>query len=234
MALAVGVTCGLLPPPLRGGDRMDPGFKHVGRTHLFSGARGDSIVRRLAAVLVSAAALTLEAGCGVFPEKMSRDDARLKPMFDAMARIDRDAMGFTRIGDDAEIRVEWVDSRFERLLFGPKNYDVMLHVGGRASRTVAFKKMGSAYEWLGEQETFEGPRKYKTPDGTFNESITIDYERVPIFGFPLNSLAVSYSGEEAELAWPKKLSLDDVRPWLEKWRSAPATPAIRHRRGLND
>jgi len=36
-------------------------------------------------------------------------------------------------------------------------------------------------------------------------------------GFPTNTLAVVYSGEEPELAWPQQLTLDKVRPWLEKW-----------------
>jgi len=139
-------------------------------------------------------------------------------MFDAMATVDRRVMGFTPIEGDADIRVEWVNRKFDSLLhLGPKKYDAMLHVSGKTSRTVAFRRTDNGYEWIGEQETFEGPRKYHSVDGTFNEAITITYDRVPISGFPTNTVAIDYRGEEPDLTWPKQLSLDIVRPWLKKW-----------------
>jgi len=139
-------------------------------------------------------------------------------MFDAMARVDRRPMGFTSIERDASIRIEWEHRQFDSLLrLGSRNYDVMLHVSGKTSRTVAFRRVGDGYEWIGEQEIFEGPRKYDSVDGTFNEAITVNYDRVPISGFPINTTAVLYQGEEPELAKPRQLSLDDVRPWLKKW-----------------
>ena len=139
-------------------------------------------------------------------------------MFDAMARVDRRAMGFTPIEDGANIRIEWVHRNYDSILrLGPKSYDAMLHVSGKTSRTVAFKRNTNGYEWLGEQETFEGPRKYDSVDGTFNEAITVNYDRVPISGFPVNTIAIVYRGEEPELAGPQHLSLDAIRPWLKKW-----------------
>lgn len=161
-----------------------------------------------------------EAGCGQFPERVSFDDPRLKPMFDAMARVDRRSMGFTPMKPSAEIRVEWPTPKFDAIMhLEPKHYDVMLHIGGKPSRTVAFKRTNGGYEWIGEQETFEGPRRYESPDGTFNEEITITYDRVPISGFPVNTVSIVYSGEEPALAWPQhpNLSLQDVRPWLKRW-----------------
>jgi len=153
-------------------------------------------------------ALLLELGCGLIPERVSRDDPRLKPMFNAMARVDRGAMGFTPIARDADIRLEWGRRR---------SYDAMLHVSGKTSRTIAFKRTDNGYEWIGEQETFEGPREYHSVDGTFNEAITITYDRVPISGSPINTIAIDYRGEEPELASPRRLSLDAIRPWLKKW-----------------
>ena len=150
----------------------------------------------------------LELGCGLIPERVSSDDPRLRPMFDAVARVDRGAMGFTAIPRDSEILLEWGRGR---------SYDAMLHVYGKTSRTIAFRRIDKGYEWIGEQETFEGPKEYDSPDGTFNEAITINYDRVPISGHPINTLAISYRGEEPALAEPEKLSLDVVRPWLKKW-----------------
>ena len=129
-------------------------------------------------------------------------------MLNAMGKVDRQAFGFTRIGRDADIRLE----------LGPSHgYDAMLHIDGKTSHTVAFKSVGVGYEWIGEQETFKGPRKYKTPDGEFYEEITLNYDKVPISGFPINQLSVAYSGEDPTLAFPRQLSLEDVRPILVRW-----------------
>jgi hypothetical protein len=160
----------------------------------------------------------LEFACGVIPEQVPRDDARLKPLFDAMARVDRRSMGFTDIARDAHISVEWPTPRFDRALrLGPKAYDVMLHVSGKTSRTVAFRRTVDGYEWIGEQERFEGPRTYDFEDGSFREAITINYDRVPISGFPTDTVAILYSGEEPELVWPRQLTLEQIQPWLQKW-----------------
>ena len=157
-------------------------------------------------------AVLIGPACGVFPEGVSHDDPRLKPMLEAMDRVDRRAMGFTPIARDASIRLEQV-GRWRR----NRNYDVMLHIRGKTSRTVAFTRTESGYEWIGEQETFTGPREYETVDGRFQETITINYERVPISGFPLNRVAAIYGGEEPALVDPLFLSLETVRPWLKKW-----------------
>src|SRR5688572_20655437 len=102
--------------------------------------------------------------CGLIPEKVSIDDPRVKPMLEAIARVDRKVYGFTQVTGDATIRVE---------LRARAGYDAMLHVDGRTSRTIAFKSVDSGYEWIGEQEIFKGPRTYKSVDGEFRESITL-------------------------------------------------------------
>ena len=129
-------------------------------------------------------------------------------MFDAMARVDRRAMWFSPIARDADIRLEWGRRR---------NYDAMLHVYGKTSMTIAFKRTDNGYEWIGEQEIFEGPREYDSPDGKFKEAITITYNRVPISGFPLNTIAIDYRGDEPELVSARRLSLNAIRRWLKKW-----------------
>jgi len=107
--------------------------------------------------------------CGVVPEKVSIHDPRVKPMLEAVAKVDRQASGFSPVSRDAVIHLER----------GPRHgYDVMLHIDGKTSRTIAFRSVGSGYEWIGEQEIFEGPRKYKTVDGEFLESITLTYDKV--------------------------------------------------------
>src|SRR5262245_29240765 len=94
--------------------------------------------------------------CHLIPDKVTSDDPRVKAMFEAMAQVDRSALGFTPISRDASIHLEQ----------GPRRgYDAMLHIDGKTSRTVAFRSVDSGYEWIGEQENFEGPRVYQTVDG---------------------------------------------------------------------
>ena len=42
----------------------------------------------------------------------------------------------------------------------------MLHLGGKTIRTIAFRKNAAGFLWIGEQEVFEGPKMYKSVDGT--------------------------------------------------------------------
>jgi len=164
------------------------------------------MVSRGRAVLV---AYVLLAGCGILPERVSRDDGRLKPMFEAMSRVDRRSLGFTDVAPDAPIKIEW----------GPRHgYDVMLHITAKTARTVAFRRTPSGYDWIGEQEIFQGPAKYQTPDGEFSECITITFERVHISGVPLNRITVDYWGDDPELSRLRpQLTLDDARPRLNRW-----------------
>lgn len=71
-------------------------------------------------------------------------------MWDAVAAVDRQAMGFTSIERDADIMLEGES----------KTYDAMLHIYGTTSRTIAFREVDGNYEWIGEQEIHTGPRKY--------------------------------------------------------------------------
>src|SRR5687768_14097363 len=99
-------------------------------------------VTQVGSVFVPVAVL-LVVGCGTIPERLPRDDARLTMLFEAMARVDRVGMGFTPVSREADIRLE--GSR-------RGSYDAMLHVSGKTSRTVAFKRAYNGYEWVGEQE----------------------------------------------------------------------------------
>jgi hypothetical protein len=93
----------------------------------------------------------------------------------------------------------------------------MLHLAGKTSRTIAFRKNAADYSWIGEQEIFEGPKMYKSVDGTFHEEVTLTFEREHVSGVPLNNLSVSYMGEDPRLAGRVNLSLSDVRPILKEW-----------------
>ena len=93
----------------------------------------------------------------------------------------------------------------------------MLQITAKTSRTVAFRRDNGGYVWIGEQENFQGPKKYKSEDGTFNEAVTLTYETQKVSGYPLNQLNVTYMGDDPRLTGRSNLSLSDVRPILKEW-----------------
>ncbi len=148
------------------------------------------------------------AGCGMTPEKVTMDDPRIQPLLQAASSFDRAAFGFTPLPQTADVR--WERRPTER-------YDAMLHIYGKTSRTIAFKNTSMGFKWIGEQESFQGPKKFKTPDGTLQESITLTYELQNISGYPTNRLNISYFGDDSRLAYRNNISLDYAKPVLTEW-----------------
>jgi hypothetical protein len=77
------------------------------------------------------------------------------------------------------------------------------------------------YQWLGEQESFEGPRMWDTPDGSFHEQVVITYYKQAVPG-EYQGLTIKYSGPDDKLMMPRprpnySLTLSEVNPLLEKW-----------------
>ena len=150
-------------------------------------------------------------GCGFVPERVRVDDPRVVELMDAARTVDRATLGFSPIDLTGEFRLEWRPRA---------GYDAMLHVNGRTSRTIAFRRSATSYEWIGEQETFEGPREYDTLDGQFHEAIIITYEKVPLSEAPLNKIDIQYRGEDHRLLnldLHDELSLNEVEPVLVEW-----------------
>jgi hypothetical protein len=150
------------------------------------------------------------AGCGFIPEHASLSDSRIKPLLDAVAAVDRASLGFTPIQADA--KVTW-ERRPQR------DYDQMLHIYGRTSRTIAFRKTESGFRWIGEQEIYTGPHTYDSVDGKYREQMTVTYkgEQVAMHGHPLKRLVITYHGEDSRLRHLRGLTWDEVRPILREW-----------------
>lgn len=147
-------------------------------------------------------------GCDIVPRKVAIDDPRIQPLLTAAAAFPRATYGFTPIPKQALVR--WESRPTTR-------YDAMLHIEGKTPRTIAFKRDTSSYRWIGEQETFEGPNKYKTEDGTFNEAVVLTYEIESISGYPLDRLNVTYRGEDSRFSERPNLTLAEIRPLLRQW-----------------
>lgn len=158
--------------------------------------------------LILSFALIVFVGCDILPRKVAIDDPRIRPLLEAAASFHRANYGFTPIPKQALVR--WEARPTAR-------YDAMLHIEGKTSRTISFRKDGASYRWTGEQETFQGPNKYKTVDGTFNEQVTLTYEVEKDSGFPLNRLNVTYNGEDPRFSERTNLTLADVTPLLKGW-----------------
>jgi hypothetical protein len=131
-----------------------------------------------------------------------------------MYSVDRSQYGFTPIPKTGSVSIEGSSSH--------GGYDAMLHFGGNPYRTIAFRWDGKAYQWLGEQEEFEGPRTYETPDGRFHEHVVITFYREAVFG-AFQGLTIQYFGPDENLTTPRaertnrSLTLAEVSPVLEKW-----------------
>ena len=159
-------------------------------------------------VLLELAVVFLIVGCGIFPENVSVSDKRVQSLLKAAEDFDRLSYGFSPLPMSGRVSLE----------SKPRSgYDAMLHLGGKTSRTIAFRKNTSDYFWIGEREIFEGPKMYKSVDGTLHEEVTLTFEKEHVSGVPLNELNVSYRGEDPRLAGRVNLSLRDVTPILKEW-----------------
>ncbi len=156
--------------------------------------------------------LTL-TGCGLFPESVKMGDPKLKP-FSSMYKVNRKALGLSPIPAQADVRIETRSGSDAKRV----GYDAMLHIDADTSRTVAFKRNGNSYKWIGEQETYKGPGEYTTIDGTFNEEITITYDTSPVSGAPINTIYITYWGNNPRLTSKSNLTLKDVLPTLKLWQ----------------
>jgi hypothetical protein len=136
------------------------------------------------------------------------DDPQVRLLVKAAISFDRASYGFSPIPQNADVRLELRPTR---------RYDAMLHVAAKTSRTIAFRRENGGYVWIGEQESFKGPKKYKSVDGIFSEEVTLTYEIQGISGYPLNQLNVTYLGEDPRLTGRSNLTLSDVKPILKEW-----------------
>lgn len=149
--------------------------------------------------------------CGLIPRKVDYNNPELEKYWTAIKKVERKAMGFSEIEKDSKIALEEES-------FMEKPYDKMLHVYGSTSRTIAFGQLKNGdLKWIGEQEIYKGPNTYSTPDGEFNEQIVLTYELHPISGHEINKLNISYYGENSELVKQGNLTLEIVKPYMEKW-----------------
>jgi hypothetical protein len=158
---------------------------------------------------VSTIVIIVIAIYGFSPKKIDYADPELVPLWKAVEAVDRASMGFTPISKDSEIRIERSNG---------KKYDVMLHIYHHSSRTISFRKKEGGFVWTGEQELFDGPKKYSTPDGTINECIVLTYDKEKISGYPINVLNISYEGEDPRLSGRNALTLKDIQPILKEWK----------------
>ena len=159
--------------------------------------------------------LIIQSGCGLFPENVSLSDPQVQPLLKAMQQVDRASLGFTPVTTNSTIKLERRSSG--------GSYDVMLHVDGATSRTIAFRKTESGYRWIAEQESFQGPKWWRTVDGNFRESIEIDYQIERVEGIPTNNIFIRYYGEDINIAG-QTLTLAEVRPIIEKWKTLSVEP----------
>lgn len=161
-----------------------------------------------AAVVLAGLVAVLLQGCGLIPRKVTMDDPQVQRLVKAAGSFDRSLYGFSPIPRQADVRLE---------LRHTAQYDAVLQLATKTVRTITFRKDNGNYVWIGEQESFEGPKKYKTEDGTFNEAVILTYQTRRLSDYPLNQLSVTYRGEDPRLAGRNNLTLAVVKPILKEW-----------------
>jgi len=149
-------------------------------------------------------------GCGLFPQKISISDPEIKNLFSVAETFPREKYGFSSLptSPDTDIRIEHRKGG---------SYDIMLHIYGQTSRTIAFQRTPKGYKWIHEQEIFRGEKFYETPDGRLREQICITYEIEPVSASQIKVHRIDYSGEDSRLADTRTLTLEDVIPILVEW-----------------
>jgi hypothetical protein len=168
-------------------------------------------------LIVFAAGFAICTGCdhGLIPKQVSLSDPQLAPLLKAMEEVDRASLGFTAVKTNSQINLE---------LHSPGGaYDAMLHVYGGTARTIAFRKTASGYRWIAEEEIHQGPKWYQTVDGTFQESLVVEYQTERVNGIPTNQIYIQYTGSDRNLTG-REFTLAEVRPILQKWAATPVDP----------
>lgn len=170
--------------------------------------------------LLVAVAVVFLSGCDARTKKLSLSDPRVAPMLQAMAAVDRAALGFAPIPTNATALL---------LIRTVAGYDAMLNIfdtpalNAGVHRTIGFRKTATGYKCILEQEVHPGPKTF-TQSGnrdhqshTAHESILFTYQTESLTGRPLGKLCVDYTGPDSRLAGRKGLTLDEVRPILAEW-----------------
>jgi hypothetical protein len=169
---------------------------------------GNLVINMKKILLLVSTTLITFSSCWLVP--VNYNDRKVVPYLQAIASVKhlRDSLGFTAISHNARITIEG----------SSENYDAMLHVyQSISSRTIAFKRNGDKYLWIGEQEIFTGPKKFNTADGIFNETITFNYDKQLISGYPIDTLSIQYAGPDPALCPPNELSISKAKNIIGHW-----------------
>jgi hypothetical protein len=155
--------------------------------------------------------------------KVSLSDPQLAPMLQAIAAVDKAALGFTPIPTNAVVYLDGPRAGYDAMLI---IYDTpALHAG--VYRNIGFRKTATGYKWIFEQEIHPGPRTFKQLGNTdhqwhtAHEWIVITYDTVGMLGAVPGKLDVHYDGFDSRIADRKDITLDEVRPILAEWSQRP-------------
>ena len=178
------------------------------------------IRRTMSRIIQLLLTVTIVSLSGCYTKNLSLADPQLAPMLQAIAAVDRAALGFTPIPTNAEVLLDSrSDARYDATLI---IFDTPARYGG-VYRNIEFRKTATGYKWLREFETHPGPRTFKQLGNkdqqwhTAHEEIVIIYDTTGISGVTSNKLHIHYNGLDSRIADRKDLSLDEVRPILAEW-----------------
>ncbi|MCH6560147.1 hypothetical protein IH799_07325 [candidate division KSB1 bacterium] len=163
-------------------------------------------------------ALMLISSCGLLSEKVKITDPKVQSLLVAADAFDREFYGFSPIPTAGYVTIS-EPSQFPALGISP-SYDIQLRFSTEKTyRGITFKRLENGYVWIGEEEIFYGPNKYTTVDGTIREMIVFQYHIESSTGYGMNSMSITYWGEDPRLdsVHFNNLELKFVQPILKEW-----------------
>lgn len=149
-------------------------------------------------------------GCGPIPVEVSMDDTRVQALLESVSRGHRESCELSPIPKSAK--------KIELEMKAIGQYDAMLHIYAKTARTISFRRnKDEGYEWIAEQEVFQGPKQYTSNDGSFFEEIVLDCALPKSSEDAVPRFQISYHGDDPRLARQSELTLSDVKPTLTEW-----------------
>jgi hypothetical protein len=89
----------------------------------------------------------------------------------------------------------------------------MLHIYGKASHEIAFRKANGNYKWVGEQEICRGFRDYHSVNGNFKENVFISYFEHT--AGQAEGLRIEYQGPEDRVG--HEIPITTAKALLKSW-----------------
>jgi len=159
--------------------------------------------------------LGLLVGCGIpsmtHRERMEVTDPKVSALWN-MGGMDRGDLGLMPLPESGSV----VISQYKGGDPKGAGYDTLLtYDEATATVEMAFSHQGGRLRWIGEHDTYYGPKEYDTADGVQRERIVVSYWQDGV-RYTQPGLRIQYDGDDEELA-ALPLTIGQLKSKLREW-----------------